>query len=52
MAIPDLRAGFSYLLAACVARGTSMIDGAHCAERGYADIPGKITQLGGRITVE
>ena len=51
MAIPDLRAGFSYLLAACVARGTSMIDGAHYVERGYADIPGKITQLGGRIAV-
>jgi len=52
MAIPDLRAGFSYLLAACVARGTSMIDGAHYVERGYADIPGKLTQLGGRIAVE
>jgi len=52
MRIPDLRAGFSYLLAACVARGESVIDGAHYVERGYADIPGKITQLGGRIRVE
>jgi UDP-N-acetylglucosamine 1-carboxyvinyltransferase len=51
MQIPDLRAGFSYLLAACVASGPSVIDGAHYVERGYADIPGKITQLGGRITV-
>ena len=51
MKIPDLRAGFSYLLAACVASGPSVIDGAHYVERGYADIPGKITQLGGRITV-
>jgi UDP-N-acetylglucosamine 1-carboxyvinyltransferase len=51
MKIPDLRAGFSYLLAACVASGPSLIDGAHYVERGYADIPGKITQLGGRITV-
>ena len=49
MRIPDLRAGFSYLLAACVASGVSVIDGAHYVERGYADIPGKITQLGGRI---
>jgi UDP-N-acetylglucosamine 1-carboxyvinyltransferase len=51
MKIPDLRAGFSYLLAACVASGPSLIDGAHYVERGYSDIPGKITQLGGRITV-
>jgi UDP-N-acetylglucosamine 1-carboxyvinyltransferase len=51
MKIPDLRAGFSYLLAACVASGPSVIDGAHYVERGYSDIPGKITQLGGRITV-
>jgi UDP-N-acetylglucosamine 1-carboxyvinyltransferase len=51
MRIPDLRAGFSYLLAACVASGVSVIDGAHYVERGYADIPGKITQLGGRIEV-
>jgi UDP-N-acetylglucosamine 1-carboxyvinyltransferase len=52
MRIPDLRAGFSYLLAACVASGVSVIDGAHYVERGYSDIPGKITQLGGRIRVE
>ena len=52
MRIPDLRAGFSYLLAACVASGVSVIDGAHYVERGYSDIPGKITQLGGRILVE
>jgi UDP-N-acetylglucosamine 1-carboxyvinyltransferase len=51
MKIPDLRAGFSYLLAACVASGPSVVDGAHYVERGYADIPGKITQLGGRIKV-
>lgn len=51
MRIPDLRAGFSYLLAAVVASGPSVIDGAHYVERGYADIPGKITQLGGRIAV-
>ena len=52
MRIPDLRAGFSYLLAACVATGVSVIDGAHYVERGYADISGKITQLGGKIRVE
>ena len=51
MQIPDLRAGFSYLLAACVASGVSVVDGAHYVERGYSDIPGKITQLGGRLSV-
>jgi UDP-N-acetylglucosamine 1-carboxyvinyltransferase len=51
MQIPDLRAGFSYLLAACVATGPSVIDGAHYVERGYSDIPAKITQLGGSIQV-
>jgi UDP-N-acetylglucosamine 1-carboxyvinyltransferase len=51
MQIPDLRAGFSYLLAGVVASGPSVIDGAHYVERGYSDIPGKITRLGGRITV-
>jgi UDP-N-acetylglucosamine enolpyruvyl transferase len=39
------------LAAACVASGLSVIDGAHYVERGYADIPAKITQLGGRIEV-
>jgi UDP-N-acetylglucosamine 1-carboxyvinyltransferase len=52
MQIPDLRAGFSYLLAGVVATGPSVIDGAHYVERGYSDIPGKITRLGGRISVE
>jgi UDP-N-acetylglucosamine 1-carboxyvinyltransferase len=51
MQIPDLRAGFSYLLAGVVASGPSLIDGAHYVERGYSDIPGKITLLGGHITV-
>ncbi len=48
MQIPDLRAGFSYLIAALVARGPSLVDGAHYVERGYSSIPEKITRLGGR----
>ena len=52
MDIPDLRAGFSYLIAALVASGTSTISGAQYVERGYSAIPEKITQLGGRISVE
>ncbi len=52
MTIPDLRAGFSYLIAALVAHGESKIDGAQYVERGYAAIPDKIDRLGGRCTVE
>jgi UDP-N-acetylglucosamine 1-carboxyvinyltransferase len=51
MLIPDLRAGFSYLIAALVASGTSTIEGAEYVERGYASIPEKIEQLGGRCRV-
>ncbi|MCC6173714.1 MAG: UDP-N-acetylglucosamine 1-carboxyvinyltransferase [Chloroflexi bacterium] len=49
--IPDLRAGFSYLIAALVASGESTIEGAQYVERGYAAIPEKIEQLGGRCLV-
>jgi UDP-N-acetylglucosamine 1-carboxyvinyltransferase len=51
MLIPDLRAGFSYVIAALVARGTSVIEGAQYVERGYASIPDKIGRLGGRCLV-
>jgi UDP-N-acetylglucosamine 1-carboxyvinyltransferase len=51
MQIPDLRAGFSYLIAALVANGPSVIDGAQYVERGYSSIPDKIVRLGGRIVV-
>ena len=52
MQIPDLRAGFSYVIAALVAGGRSQIDGAQYVERGYSAIPEKISRLGGRICVE
>jgi UDP-N-acetylglucosamine 1-carboxyvinyltransferase len=52
MQIPDLRAGFSYLIAALVARGPSLIGGAEYVERGYSAIPEKIDRLGGRCRVE
>ncbi len=51
MQIPDLRAGFSYLIAALVAEGPSIVDGAQYVERGYSSIPEKIARLGGRISV-
>jgi UDP-N-acetylglucosamine 1-carboxyvinyltransferase len=51
MQIPDLRAGFSYVIAALVGKGASTIDGAQYVERGYANIPDKIERLGGRCLV-
>jgi len=47
--IPDLRAGFSYLLAALMADGQSRISGAEHVERGYENIIGKLQSLGADI---
>jgi UDP-N-acetylglucosamine 1-carboxyvinyltransferase len=47
--IPDLRAGFSYLIAALVAKGTSTLTGIEQIERGYEDIVGKLKALGAKI---
>lgn len=51
MQIPDLRAGFSYVIAALVGKGASTIEGAQYVERGYSHIPDKIERLGGRCLV-
>ena len=47
--IPDLRAGFSYLIAAALAKGTSHIDGIQYVERGYANILQKFQELDANI---
>lgn len=47
MQIPDIRAGFSYVIAALVGKGSSTIEGAQYVERGYSNIPDKIERLGG-----
>lgn len=44
--IPDLRAGFAYVMAALVAKDTSVISGLHFLDRGYAHIVPKLTALG------
>ncbi|MFZ6015812.1 MAG: UDP-N-acetylglucosamine 1-carboxyvinyltransferase [Patescibacteria group bacterium] len=49
--IPDLRAGFSYLLAALMAKGASTVSGVEHVERGYEDIIGKLQNLGANIEV-
>ena len=47
--IPDLRAGFVYLIAATLAEGESIITGIHHVERGYEHIQGKLQGLGVEI---
>lgn len=44
--IPDLRAGFAYVMAALVAEGTSEISGLKFLDRGYENLVGKLQQLG------
>ncbi len=51
IAIPDLRAGFSYLIAALIAKGESKLTGVELIERGYEDIIGKLKKLGADIRV-
>ena len=47
--IPDLRAGFAYILAGLVATGISEISGTRYLERGYEDPIGKLRSIGARI---
>ena len=47
--VPDLRAGFAYLLAALVADGESTLTEVANIERGYQDVLVKIRSLGGQI---
>lgn len=47
--IPDLRAGFSYLIAAASAKGTSRVSGIQYVERGYSNILGKLQELNTNI---
>ena len=43
---PDLRAGFSYVIAAAAAEGESLIHGVDLLDRGYADFRSKLTSVG------
>ncbi len=47
--IPDLRAGFSYVIAALVADGESTLTNTGLIERGYEDLVGKLLRLGAQI---
>lgn len=48
--IPDLRAGFSYVIAALTAEGTSRLAGYRTLYRGYENLTEKLRSLGADIT--
>lgn len=55
IAIPDLRAGFAYVMAALLSQDTSMISGLGFLDRGYENLVEKLTALGAdveRLTLE
>ena len=52
MEVPDLRAGFSYLVAALIAEGTSRVRGVEKIERGYENLVEKLRGLGADLTIE
>ena len=47
--VPDLRAGFSYLIAGIIAKGESLIKGGIYIDRGYEDIDQKFRDLGADV---
>lgn len=49
--IPDLRAGFVYIIAALMAKGTSRISGIEHIDRGYESLAEKLSALGAQIRV-
>ena len=46
LVVPDLRAGFSYVIAAAAAEGESLIHGVDLLDRGYSDFRDKLTAVG------
>jgi UDP-N-acetylglucosamine 1-carboxyvinyltransferase len=50
--IPDLRAGFAYVMAAMLAPDESRISGLQYLDRGYENIVGKLSSLGAEISRE
>lgn len=50
ISIPDLRAGFAYVMAALLASDESLISTVEYLDRGYDDLVGKLTSLGADIT--
>lgn len=52
LVIPDLRAGFAYVMAALIAEGGgSIIENTHLLDRGYTNWVGKLRSLGAKIQI-
>jgi UDP-N-acetylglucosamine 1-carboxyvinyltransferase len=49
VAIPDLRGGFSYVIAALVAQGTSTLRNMGIIRRGYEDFVSKLQSVGAKV---
>lgn len=49
IAIPDLRAGFAYVMAALISKGKSVLTGIPFLDRGYEDLIEKFGQLGANM---
>ncbi|NYI06237.1 UDP-N-acetylglucosamine 1-carboxyvinyltransferase [Allostreptomyces psammosilenae] len=49
LVIPDLRGGFSYLIAALAAQGTSAVHGIDLINRGYENFMQKLADLGAHV---
>ena len=49
LVIPDLRGGFSYLIAALAAQGTSRVHGIDLINRGYENFMEKLVELGAKV---
>lgn len=49
--IPDLRAGFAYVMAALIAEGTSSLTNLDYLYRGYENIDKKLHSLGAQVTI-
>lgn len=47
--VPDIRAGFSYLVAAFLAKGETLVHGIHYIDRGYEKIDEKFRKLGVKL---
>lgn len=52
ISVPDLRAGFAYVMAAVLATGTSQISGLQFLDRGYENLANKLASLGVDVTRE
>lgn len=50
--VPDLRAGFAYVMAALLAEDETTISGVHFLDRGYEDIVGKLQSLDAQVVRE